>query len=237
MPLLPGFSYVRWEPLVADGTLFLDRWAADAERLGWTTLDLFGVHPVAPAARYDVMGLVPLINGGAVVQLTEATATIERSRLSRLTYRRTKPVGAVPIWEARGDVPITSRGLKTMNDNDLGCETPELRGKILGVVLQAAASTYGKLDAWAFTGVVREKLGLPEEQCGGDIMASIARLVRAGVLQSNRYESADHQTVTFAADTLIWLAPPAMNFIWGQEPKSHPEIRRPQIKRYFSGPH
>jgi len=28
------------------------------------TLDLFGVHPIAPAASFDVMGLIPVLRGG-----------------------------------------------------------------------------------------------------------------------------------------------------------------------------
>ena len=54
----------------------------------WTALDLFGVHPLAPAAGFDVMGLLLLIQGGAVVALTDAAATIRRPSGAVLTFRR-----------------------------------------------------------------------------------------------------------------------------------------------------
>jgi hypothetical protein len=33
-------------------------WADGAEQLGWTLEELFGLHPDAPIARYDRMGLL-----------------------------------------------------------------------------------------------------------------------------------------------------------------------------------
>lgn len=89
----------RWWELIRDATTFLDRWECAAEQLGWTALDLFGVHPVAPAARFDVMGLVFLINGGSVVALTETAATIRRRSTAVLTYRRPVQSGAILISE------------------------------------------------------------------------------------------------------------------------------------------
>ncbi len=45
---------------------FISRSGHAAQPLGWTALDLFGVHPLAPASRFDAMGLFLLIQGGAV---------------------------------------------------------------------------------------------------------------------------------------------------------------------------
>jgi hypothetical protein len=48
----------RWHRFVDDGGRFLDRWGGEAERLGWTAVDLFGLDQVKPMARYNNMGLM-----------------------------------------------------------------------------------------------------------------------------------------------------------------------------------
>jgi len=85
--------------LIDDGFRFLDRWGTNAASLGWTALDVFGVHPSAPAARYDVMGLVPLISGHDVVAITITSATIRRTSGAELVWLRRAQVGAVPLWD------------------------------------------------------------------------------------------------------------------------------------------
>jgi len=87
----------RWAVMLSDAESFLSRWGTVAHQLGWTALDLFGVHPIAPAARFDVMGLFPLLHGGAVIALTEDVATIRRSSNAILTYRRGDQAEAVCI--------------------------------------------------------------------------------------------------------------------------------------------
>ena len=37
---------------------FIDTWASKAHALGWTTMEVFGIHRDAPMARYGCMGLV-----------------------------------------------------------------------------------------------------------------------------------------------------------------------------------
>ena len=70
----------RWKTMAQDARAFLDRWGRAAHLLGWTALDLFGVHPDAPAARFDVMGLVPMLNGRRVIAITkEAAEALRRS--------------------------------------------------------------------------------------------------------------------------------------------------------------
>ena len=84
-----------WQIAVEDGRRFLARWGAQAERLGWTADDLFGLHepPANPhpsysrLARLDCAGLVWILNGRPVIALTDAAATI-RARASMLTWRR-----------------------------------------------------------------------------------------------------------------------------------------------------
>jgi hypothetical protein len=60
-------SAERWRQLVADAENLLSGWSETADRLDWATLDLFGVHSTAPAARFDVMGLIPILRGANVV--------------------------------------------------------------------------------------------------------------------------------------------------------------------------
>jgi hypothetical protein len=94
-----GFSDERWRRMIDDGGRFLDQWAHRAAALGWSPLDVFGVHPVAPSARYDAMGLVPLIGGGDIVTITETSATIRGRSGRELVYLRRRTADAVTLWE------------------------------------------------------------------------------------------------------------------------------------------
>ena len=95
-----GMSPLHWSQFVRDARRFLQEWGAEAARLGWSAEDLFGVHPLAPEARYDVMGIVPLIRGNEVIAISEHRATIRVSGGVLLTYYRYRPnTGAVAVWE------------------------------------------------------------------------------------------------------------------------------------------
>jgi hypothetical protein len=87
----------RWRQCVRDGSRFLAKWGSQAEALGWSSADLFGLH--TPAAnphpsyrrlsRYDQTGLLWVLQGRDVIALTEATATIRNPATGSLTtYRR-----------------------------------------------------------------------------------------------------------------------------------------------------
>jgi hypothetical protein len=93
-------SAERWRELVADAESFLAAWGKTADRLGWTTLDLFGVHPTAPATRFDVMGLIPILRGRSVCDLSDKTATIECESRAKLIFHRSTGAGAVFITES-----------------------------------------------------------------------------------------------------------------------------------------
>jgi hypothetical protein len=75
-----------WQHAVEDGRRFLTRWGEQAERLGWTPNDLFGLAdvPERPAAkyrrlsRYDAIGLIWLLHGRPVVTLSADSAVIGR---------------------------------------------------------------------------------------------------------------------------------------------------------------
>jgi hypothetical protein len=94
-----AFGTNRLQGIIADGSMFLQLWEREAKRLHWSPLNLFGVHRLAPAARFDVMGLVPVLNGGTVRLLTSSGAVIAAPTGSSLTYTRGPQSGAVPLWE------------------------------------------------------------------------------------------------------------------------------------------
>lgn len=98
VPYAPGFTPISWNDIIADADAFLDQWAIEAARLGWTDLDLFGVHPIAPAFRYDCMGLIPLIRGDEVIGISETRATTRSRSGNLLIYLRRPMTGAVLIW-------------------------------------------------------------------------------------------------------------------------------------------
>jgi hypothetical protein len=86
-PLL-GFSPERWVQAINDGLIFLEHWGDRSMALGWTESDLFGVHPLAPACRFDCMGLALLIGGGRVTDLFADIAVLLSPRGSVLRHRR-----------------------------------------------------------------------------------------------------------------------------------------------------
>lgn len=89
----------RWEMLLHDAARFLDRWSSTAHSMGWTTLDLFGVHPTRPAVRVDVMGLLLLLQGGEVIALTAENVSIRRPSGAVLRFPR-PAAGGVLLSEA-----------------------------------------------------------------------------------------------------------------------------------------
>jgi hypothetical protein len=77
----------RWRQAVEDGRRFLAEWGEQAAALAWGPAGLFGLHPTAPMARYDCMGLVWLLRGRRVVALTDTAATI-KTETGAVMYRR-----------------------------------------------------------------------------------------------------------------------------------------------------
>jgi hypothetical protein len=89
-----------WQQAIEDGHRFVTQWGKQAEALGWTPADLFGLHtpPEKPApnyrglSRYDQTGLIWLLHGRPVVALTETDATIlAPSGASLMYHRHNKP--------------------------------------------------------------------------------------------------------------------------------------------------
>jgi hypothetical protein len=101
----------RWEKAVADGRRFLATWGSQAEAMGWTAADLFGLHtpPAKPhpsynrLSRYDCSGLVWLLQGRPVVALTETTASIRNPTGTITTYRRYNKPSYRPLGDSLDD--------------------------------------------------------------------------------------------------------------------------------------
>lgn len=93
----------RWREIVDDAGCFLDRWAATAYRLSWPTEDIFGIHPIAPVTRVDALGLVMVLHGREVVDVTETFVEIKCDSGSNLRfYRRPSHIdGHRLLWEIR----------------------------------------------------------------------------------------------------------------------------------------
>jgi len=74
----------EWQQAIADGSTFLAKWGEQAEALGWTAADLFGLpaipdrpHPsYSRLSRFDEIGPIWLLRGRPVVALTATTASI-----------------------------------------------------------------------------------------------------------------------------------------------------------------
>ena len=94
-----GFGDKRWIQIGEDAARLLHDHGAEAARLGWTTLDLFGAHPVAPAARYDCMGLALLLKGGTIDAIDDEGASIRSRTSSTLTFRRRRNPQGLPLWK------------------------------------------------------------------------------------------------------------------------------------------
>ena len=88
------------------------RWGEQAEALGWTARDLFGLHrpPEKPhpsyrrLSRYDETGLIWLLRGRPVVALTEATAAIQSATGNVTVYRRHDKPALGPVGDSLDDL-------------------------------------------------------------------------------------------------------------------------------------
>jgi hypothetical protein len=104
---------MRWEQCVRDGSAFLAKWGEQAEALGWSSADLFGLHtpPERPhpsysrLSRYDCTGLIWLLQGRPVEALTESTAAIRNPTTGNLTvYRKHNKPALGPVGDSLEDL-------------------------------------------------------------------------------------------------------------------------------------
>jgi len=96
-----GFMSQRWQRIVDAAGVFIDRWAAEAARCGWSAVDVFGCHPAAPDKRFDAMGLVLLLDRADVVAVDPDGADLMARNGGARTrfYRRPLPPETVSLWE------------------------------------------------------------------------------------------------------------------------------------------
>ena len=103
----------RWRQVVEDGRRFLATWGRQADALGWTARDLFGLHrpPENPhpsyrrLSRYDATGLIWLLEGREVIALTEDTAAIRWPSGGSITvYRRNNKPALGPLGDSLQDL-------------------------------------------------------------------------------------------------------------------------------------
>jgi hypothetical protein len=97
-----GIPPQRWPRVQGDAARLVEGgWLERALTRGWTATDLFGCDRRAPWHRLDRAGLVLLISGHEIVELTEDVAALRTSTGSVLRYRRRPPARppAALLWE------------------------------------------------------------------------------------------------------------------------------------------
>jgi hypothetical protein len=112
MPPPRGFSHRRWNHGVDWAQRLSGSAASLATDLGWSLEALFGLHPRAPSARYDAMGLAFLLRPGdclLAITATEAMIGCKRGAKQRFTLGRMSRE-SVPAWQLSGVPPAGSSG-------------------------------------------------------------------------------------------------------------------------------
>jgi hypothetical protein len=84
--------------------------------MGWSTVELFGVHPIVGVRRVDCCGALMVSSGSPIAEVTPALIRYRNG----LAYRRMPPGGpSVPVWQvaaeqdgpdARGQVTRRTQG-------------------------------------------------------------------------------------------------------------------------------
>lgn len=90
-----GFRPDEWVETLANCRRFVDDFGTEADRLGWDTLALFGVHPKSGAIRTDWCGvLMPCL-----YPVLEATGEFLRVHLWRCMKDKPGRGRGVVVWE------------------------------------------------------------------------------------------------------------------------------------------
>ncbi|MBI1209754.1 MAG: hypothetical protein GC191_21045 [Azospirillum sp.] len=88
----------HWRTIVADTLAFVDSGqAAHSFALGWTAADLFGCDALAPWHRLDRAGLMLLVGGREIVEITGADAALRHQDGSVLRFRRVQTPPHPPV--------------------------------------------------------------------------------------------------------------------------------------------
>src|SRR6516164_8477185 len=99
-----------WQQAIEGAHRFVTQWGKQAEALGWASADLFGLHipPEKPApnyrrlSRYDQTGLIWLLHGRRVVELTKDKDVIETAT-GIVSYRRYNKPALGPLGDSLDD--------------------------------------------------------------------------------------------------------------------------------------
>ena len=101
MPAPRAIEAGRWRELAHTSARLLDGHGAALHAAGWRTLDVFGLHGLAPATYGPGWGLAWLLGGrGDVLDVTaDAVGMHWHSGGARMAFRRQPDTaGAVPAW-------------------------------------------------------------------------------------------------------------------------------------------
>lgn len=91
----PGFRSDQWPRVYAYVIDFLTGpLALDAVAAGWTTLDLFGVHPEVGVANVSAVGACLLVDHDRIRAVSAAAIRFDRSSF----YRRPVQNPSIPVW-------------------------------------------------------------------------------------------------------------------------------------------
>lgn len=101
----------RWLETLRDAESFLPAWGLQANALGWTARDLFGLHtpPARPTpsydrlSRYDATGLIWHLRGRPVVAITGADAAIQGASTVTI-YRKSNKPALGPLGDSLNDM-------------------------------------------------------------------------------------------------------------------------------------
>jgi hypothetical protein len=105
----------RWQQAVRDAEIFVRYWGEQAQTLGWTVQELFGLHPTPGRpppnfqrlSRYDSTGLIWLLQGHPVIGLTETEAVIQ-SAGAVVVYRKLRKPAFGPLGDSLDDLESRS---------------------------------------------------------------------------------------------------------------------------------
>jgi hypothetical protein len=73
----------RWRLCLEDARRFFANWGRQAQKLGWSSQDLLGLHPEAPMARHDQMGLLWSLREQTVTELGAKHANLSGGLIFR----------------------------------------------------------------------------------------------------------------------------------------------------------
>ncbi|HLN23349.1 MAG TPA: hypothetical protein VK558_05125 [Patescibacteria group bacterium] len=103
MPKPSAYTPARWLQIIQDAVRFRDTWGTETVRLDWDAASIFGVGRDAPESRYDLMGLVVVLRGWTVTEITATKIVTSNPTTGRtLSYfRKPAAAGQCLLWELK----------------------------------------------------------------------------------------------------------------------------------------